>query len=425
MNARNAKTAGETGVVSRWLRRTRAWLSGTLYANRWYAALAAVALLWQLWLMLGNPLLNFHLLYNRHLLALSIACGLVMTVGLVFKPDIASCAMIVLSALWIAVMRYETFAWFAGGVLIAIAVLAYIRPRWAAIATAAWLVCLGLAFAVRSQSFGSADAYGWICALLAACAVAACAIGMLMGLKGRFRSLERKQADRLRAEQELARKRRNETIARNIHDSLTGNLSYIALLAQRELARQESDGDADADADASARAAWLGVERNATDALKGVRKVIGLLDADDANGGPEGMGERSFEGIMRLQEPRLEDLDIRGRTVVVDQSDGSIDGERMEAAYALVEELYANLLRHCAPGDDAYFMRIGLTADGVTIAEANAIRPSDGDASGPLPDSGTGLIRHARAIQRLGGTCDYRSDGGEWLLSAFIPNATE
>lgn len=415
-------------------RNAAAWLTDTLRANRWYAAMAGIGLAWELWCILTDPLRGYRFFYDDYLLTLAVAFGAVMAIGMPLRPQIASYATLVLGALWLAAMNYETYVWAAGGMFMAIAALAYAVPKRAAAATGVWLAYLALVYAVRARELVMPDTFRWACMLMGACALAGCAIGMMIGWQRQVRAMEREQADRLRAEQELARKRRNETIAKNIHDSLTGNLSYIALLAQRELARLESE-DTDGNGE-TAMDTWLNVERNANDALRGVRRVIGLLDAEDAVTCDEPASERSFEGIMRLAEPKLADLGIHGKTVILDRSGGGEpDGERREAAYALVEEVYANLMRHCAAGENAYFLRIEMTDEGTTIAEANALR-ADGAANGDgqghghrhdrgraarLPESGTGLVRHARAIQRLGGTCDYRADGGEWLLSAFIP----
>lgn len=421
-------------------RNVAAWFADTLRVNRWYAAMAGIGVVWELWCVLTDPLRGYRFFYDDHLLALAIAFGAAMAIGMPLRPQIASYATLVLGALWFATMSYETYVWAAGGTLAAIVALAYAMPRRAAAATGVWLAYLALVYVARARELAMSDPFRWTCMLMGACALAACAIGMMIGWQRQVRAAERAQAERLRAEQELERKRRNETIAKNIHDSLTGNLSYIALLAQRELARlesEETDGDGDnKDGNNGKEAAdtWRSVERNANDALRGVRRVIGLLDAEDA-GTYDGDGEeRSFEGIMRIAEPKLADLGIHGKTVILDRSGGGKpDGERREAAYALVEEVYANLMRHCAAGENAYFLRVETTDEGTTIAEANALRsdgPANGDGQGHgydrdraarLPESGTGLVRHARAIQRLGGTCDYRADGGEWLLSAFIP----
>ncbi|KAB8295428.1 histidine kinase [Bifidobacterium avesanii] len=417
---------GLADMPLRWARRAAGLLAATLRANWWCAALAAAGLAWEVWHVFGDPLRTYYFFYNEHLLTLTIVFGATLMLGLPLAPKYASVAVMALGALWVGMMPYSTSVAMIVGVTAAAGALAYLKPRWAMAATGVWSVAILWAYYRRSREFRTSGTdFDYYCMLLIACVVTACCVGMTIGWRRQARAMADEQVERRRAEQALARKRRNETIAKNIHDSLTGNLSYIALLAQRELARMEADDAGKPGPNDPAYETWRSVERNASDALRGVRRVIGLLDADDSGAHGGTADERSFEGIMRLAEPKLDDLGIHGKTVILNRSGGTKpDGERLEAAHALVEELYANLMRHCEPGEHAYFLRVEVADEGTTIAEANAMRPDEEherDGTARLPESGTGLVRHARTIQRLGGTCDWRADGGEWLLSAFIP----
>ncbi|NMM99769.1 histidine kinase [Bifidobacterium sp. DSM 109958] len=423
-HAAGGRPSGE-GTLRRLTRRATTWIVRTAYANRWHAALGAAGALWELWRILADPLRAYHFHYEPYLTSLAAAFGLLLAAGFALAPEYAAYGTMAVCLAWVGLATgADTLPWMVVGVAAATGALARVRPRRGVIATGVWLAALAAVAAWRAGGMRSPSGFVDACATLGLCAAVACYVGVSVGWRLQAGAMADAQASRVRAEQELTRKRRSDAIARSIHDSLTGNLSYIALLAQRELSRLETDDDRgdEGDGRAAAHETWLSVERNANDALRGVRRVIGLLESDDAgNAGVPG-AERSFEGIMRAQEPKLDALGIHGRTVVIDRSDGAVSPERLEAAHALVEELYANLMRHCATGDDVYFLRVAADGEGVTIAEANAPR-ARGNAGAGLPESGTGLVRHARAIRRLGGTCDWREDDGEWLFSAFIPAA--
>lgn len=407
---------GRDDALRRLLNRVTGRLIRTATGNRPYAALGLVGALWELWGILSDPLRAYHFHYIPYLLPHAASFALLAAAGFALAPEYAAYGVMAVSLSWIgAVPDADTLPWMVVGVAAAAGVLGHVRPKRGSAVAATWVAAMAAVAAYRVPGMRSSSGFVNMCVALGLCAAVACYVGVSVGWRLRANAMAEAQASRVRAEQELSRKRRNEAIARSIHDALTGNLSYIALLAQREMSRHDADDDA-------ARETWLSVERNADDALRGVRRVIGLLEADDADGaGRSDEGERSFDGIMHEQEPRLDALGIRGRTVVIDRSDGAIPPERLKAAYALVEELYANLMRHCATGDDTYFLRIAANADGITVAEANALRTSDTSGRGGLPESGTGLVRHARTIRGLGGTCDWREDDGEWLFSAFIP----
>ena len=338
----------------------------------------------------------------------------VALVMLPFQPVWAAGALIVICAGWVALVPYAVGT-FAGGICLAVGVLAHRGAE-----RAFWLPFIGWGLVLAGMGIGwmwhRHDIYrlGDMLLPIALAATAAFFLGWSLHWRALANEGQTARMERQRAEFELARRRQNEHVAKRVHDSLTGSLSYIALMAQRRIAAAETNAD-----DVTL---WRNIERNALEALSGVRKVIGLLEAGDTPDMAEANGPRSFETITREQDAKLADLGIDGTSVVIDPGIDIADDTRLRAAHAILEEIYANLMRHCPIGANAYFLRVGVNEEGITIAEANAMREY-GEPATSLPDSGTGLVRHALELRRLGGTLDYRAENGEWLLSAFIPNA--
>ncbi|NMM94227.1 hypothetical protein [Bifidobacterium oedipodis] len=385
-----------------------------LLRMRWMlTALTVAAGACSLAVALVDVTLAMNLVYHPLLGAL-MSAYVVALVMLPFQPVWAAGALIVVCAGWVASVPYEVGT-FAGGVCLAVGVLAYRGAE-----CAFWLPFIGWGLFLVGTGIGWVwhrhDIYrlGDMLLPIALAATAAFFLGWSLHWRVLANEGQTARMERQRAEFELARRRQNEHVAKRVHDSLTGSLSYIVLMAQRQIATDPTSAD-----DATV---WRNIERNALEALSGVRKVIGLLEAGDTPDMAEANGLRSFETITREQDAKLADLGIDGTSVVIDPGVDIADDTRLRAAYAILEEIYANLMRHCPVGVNAYFLRVGVSEEGITIAEANAMR-EHGEQASSLPDSGTGLVRHALELRRVGGTLDYRAENGEWLLSAFIPNA--
>ena len=401
------------------------------YCTPWpLTAVCCIGTIWTLAFTSANGTLAYDLHYHPSLLAFVILMPLAL-LALPLHPVALAAIAVSLAAGWILMVPYVLTAMVAG-LCVGLGVLAFREHVRSFIALGLWTIAAAASWVLNRHDVMH---YGTTVMLFVAASLTAFMTGWALGWRRDAKRGEASALERQRNEIELERSRQNAEIARRIHDSLAGNLSYISLMAQRELSDLEAhDGKQDNSRTGSSENAarnqaglWRSIEHNAVEALAGVRKVIALLESahnSAANG--QGSERRTFEAVRTVRERQLADLGITGKTVILDHADKRFNAERMNAALNLTEEIYSNLLRHCAPGT-SYFMRIGIDSEGISIAEANDIRPDDGGNSVAyrLPDSGTGLVRHAKVLNDLSGTLDYREENGEWLLSAFIPNSSE
>ena len=251
-------------------------------------------------------------------------------------------------------------------------------------------------------------------------------------MRERAVALERRQweADTLR---------RNTLLASRIHDSASGGLSTIALIAQRRLRRlPDADDDVDDGTDADADAArttepdrraeredWRFVNERALAVLDEIHRVIDLLERpgrsggssdggsddggvpgvaagapsvwrDDAvadGGGDAGntadlddAGERAYGGdtsgwriidaAIRDAETNLAHLGFRGAIA----SHGGLPDDcaigPVRAAANLIGEIAANIIRHMDPSAGEYRCVVTMGSDAIAVMETNPIGKS-------------------------------------------------
>lgn len=268
-------------------------------------------------------------------------------------------------------------------------------------------------------------------------------VATIIGLAIRH-SYERAAMQRMRANLELerersARLRRDTALATRLHDSLTGNLSAVMMLAINEQEQAQDD---------SQRASWrrvadrmdasLGIAHEVIDILSGER-VEAHDDGDDtaaadaaASAGehrvahPITAGElcRRLDTLLDRRRAELDALGIHGQVSVAgpatpDDSGAEISADAAREALGLVGELCTNIRRHCAPGED-YACEVSIAGGAITVTQMNTRSRSAGHAV--IAPSGRGLRLHRAAIERLGGTLSTGTEpDGTWLLRAVIP----
>jgi signal transduction histidine kinase len=252
-------------------------------------------------------------------------------------------------------------------------------------------------------SGGEVDVSGLLLLVLA---VAALALGHVWRLRSRAiveRDESRREAAHSLREQAAMEERAR--IARELHDVAAHHISKIAV--QAEVGRV-----ADPDASESERARLSEIGESARDALREMRRVLGVL-REDASGAAE-----------RAPQPGLADLDgliedarrsgspvrfsLSGRVVPL------APGVDL-SAYRIVQEALTNARRH-APGAN---VEVGLRFEATTLR----IRVSD-DGPGPSSESsdGHGLTGIRERVAMIGGT--VRAGAGDddgFVVEAELP----
>ncbi len=199
--------------------------------------------------------------------------------------------------------------------------------------------------------------------------------------------------------EEQARLRERARIAQDVHDSLGHELALIALRAgAMEMA---------ADLPARHRQAAAGLREAAGDATERLRRVIGMLRAEDE---PVSLLPHARAGgIAGL----VERARASGMTVSLDgDADG---GDPLGAAYRVVQEGLTNAAKH-APGAPVA-VRLDRREGQVMVTVRNDAGPG---AEGARP--GTGLVGLSERVRLAGGTFQARAEGGMFEITAGIPD---
>lgn len=209
----------------------------------------------------------------------------------------------------------------------------------------------------------------------------------------------------------VAAVRRDErlTIARELHDVVAHHVTGIVVQAQAAQLVARKDP-------AKAGESFAGIEAAGAEALAAVRRVVGLLRAEDGTDagaravstGPERIADlvRRFERVgpaVHLELPPHEDR---------------WPAEVTAAVHRVVQEALTNVARHAAHAG-----RVTVTVsevDGVvTVLVAD-----DGEAGPPGVHSGYGIVGMRERVEALGGTLSAGPgpDGG-WRVHGTLPAA--
>jgi signal transduction histidine kinase len=242
--------------------------------------------------------------------------------------------------------------------------------------------------------------------------VIVCAVwGLAVGL--RERSLQagelEQRAERLereRAEQErLAVAQERARIARELHDVVAHSVSVIAVQTGSLRRRLRHERPAEAQE-------LVAVEHTAREALAEMRRMLGLLRADD-------------DALSLAPQPGIDDVDRlvaqmrqAGLAVMLD-----VRGERRPlapgvdlAAYRIIQEALTNVLKHAGPAAARVAVCFGERDLELEISD-------DGSAAGPVNNgSGHGLVGMRERVALYGGSLDAGpgADGG-FSVRARLP----
>ncbi|MFW6689531.1 sensor histidine kinase [Streptomyces sp. MAR4 CNX-425] len=302
------------------------------------------------------------------------------------------------------------------GVLCAVALRC--RPR-IAVETLVISVLAGLGYGYLVA--GGEDAVGVPFAVL----VLALATGGGVALRGRrVARTELAAQEELTAEERARRVLLQERtrIARELHDVVAHHMSVISIQAQ--VAPRLV-----ADPPAELRENLAGIRASAVEALAELRRVLGVLRADDGGAGAAAPDPHPdpYDGLHTPQPTldRLGDLAAAVRRAGVDVDTGTA-GEPYAlppgvelSAYRIVQEALSNVARH-APGARAR-VEVGYHPAGLTVRVANSAPEG---AAPPWAGAGHGLLGMRERAAMLGGelAAGATPDGG-YEVTAMLPVA--
>jgi signal transduction histidine kinase len=306
---------------------------------------------------------------------------------------------------FLAVAGVAFVQWLAGpelygdlAVLVALYTVVAHEPRRAAVALACGVSTLGLVLAAARWA-GPSDAGPAVAIALASLLALPVALGS--AVRGRRRVLAATRENAARAERTR--------IAREMHDVVAHNLSVMVALSDGARATLGRDPAAADDAIAH-------VSRTGRDALAEMRRLLGILHADDDAAGPL----RPQPGLDDL--PRLaEAVRSAGLEVTLDVElgpDGLPPAGVALTAHRVVQESLTNVLKHAPAATHAgVTVRRSGDAIAVTVQDDGG---SDPGAAGRAP-GGRGLRGMAERVALHGGEVTAGPTGPGWRVTATLP----
>lgn len=220
------------------------------------------------------------------------------------------------------------------------------------------------------------------------------------------------QYDLERVKERLNQRHREQELALAIHDSVTNDLSTILLIAQ-----SDESGIID-----TSESLALIVKR-AKHALNEAHHVIDLLEHGDSKRAALQMGDSGKDAISDLkslcaaEDAKLSEFDIAGQTTII--GDAPLGSSCLQFAQEVLQELYANIKRHCAPHSDEYSLILRTDIDGIRIAQTNTCDEKKHPMAGVR--GGRGLQLHKERIERVGGHLWSNLESGTWTVNIWIP----
>jgi signal transduction histidine kinase len=241
-----------------------------------------------------------------------------------------------------------------------------------------------------------------------------------------LREVEQRAEEAERTRDEVARRRAVEErlrIARELHDSLTHNISVICVQSgvAVHLARKRGE---------EVSPALLAIQEASADAARELRTTLGVLRSDE-DGDSSGLGHLDWLAARA----RTAGLPV---TVNVTGAKRALPPEVDQAAYRIVQEALTNVSRHAGPASawvrlcytsDALQIQVDDDGVGLSTAKSTATRTANGNGHNPGNGAdngrGLGLMGMRERVAALGGRLQAGPrDGGGFQVRAEIPAET-
>jgi hypothetical protein len=228
------------------------------------------------------------------------------------------------------------------------------------------------------------------------------------------------EMQRARERERTDRMRRDAQIASQLHDGLTNDLSYLITVAHSEMS---------AATDEQHRNTWQAIIARTDDAFGKAHEVIDMLDRvsieDESAHCPNSMvtisgreAAHQLDSALKSGMQQLKSLGYQGSASIESPVIPTIAENVANESLWLVNEIFANIRRHCDPSED-YSVIITADDEKITIAAMNTMTHSQYHRIFAV--SGRGLAMHQRTIESLHGSLRKGLADGIWSLHAEIP----
>ncbi|MBA5221564.1 sensor histidine kinase [Streptomyces griseoaurantiacus] len=343
-------------------------------------------------------------LLSAALAAAPVLLLLVRPVGAFWASMVATPLTATMTDIW------NDWPWATGSFICHLTVLTVVAirtdPR-----TVRWMWLLTAVYGLTTELFFGADHYADNAAPMLATSAVLLLVVTVWHIR---RNAEwRVTAEQTQTAQERSRRTLLEertTIARELHDVVAHHMSVVAIQAEAAPYRVENPPP-------ELEKAFLTIRENAVAALTELRRVLGVVRAED------------YE-VPDAPQPTLADLDallanVRGAGLPVEKVVTGAVRELPQgvelSAYRIVQEALSNSLRH-APGAAAR-VEIGYVLGGLGLRVVNDPPPQLSLVK-PSPGAGHGITGMRERVGMLGGemTAGPSEDGG-YEVVVFLPVA--
>ncbi|WP_019203247.1 sensor histidine kinase [Tsukamurella sp. 1534] len=306
------------------------------------------------------------------------------------RPAVAFCLMLALVA-WDAPFGPSVVLWIALSDVVYLAVATGGDRLRTAVTWTALALTMGLA--VAASATGGVKSGIYLTLVLVAVLLSPIGYGRAVLAYRRLADVERTESEARRANA-LAEERRR--LARELHDTVAGHLSAVAILAD---AAQRSPGDADV---------MRSIRAGSLAALEEMRATITLLTSP---------GDAAVRTTLASLEPLIDTARAAGGSVTVRAPEAELPTAVEATLTRILGEVIANATKHASGRP----LDVDLVVDGqeLTMTAANP-RPA-----GAVTGDGNGLRNIAFRAESVGGTAAAGPEDGPsgdlWVVRATIP----
>lgn len=208
--------------------------------------------------------------------------------------------------------------------------------------------------------------------------------------------------------------RREHMLAGRIHDSIAGNLTYMAIVLDGFMLDAENPSD---------KHEMRKLRTLVVETLHEVRDVVDMMHGSDRQESKQ--DEHAYlaelRGIGEQGDAFLRELGFHGQTKIEIDNLNNLDGNYVREILSLVHELYTNIAVHGSP-EGTYYIAVGVHDDNwVHVDSVNNVSLRSLFPDKPL--SKKGLALRKRWIESVGGFVRTSSEGDTWHFHACFPVA--
>lgn len=208
--------------------------------------------------------------------------------------------------------------------------------------------------------------------------------------------------------------RREHMLAGRIHDSIAGNLTYMAIVLDGFMLDAENPSD---------KHEMRKLRTLVIETLHEVRDVVDMMHGSDRQESKQ--DEHAYlaelRGIGEQGDAFLRELGFHGQTKIEIDNLNNLDGNYVREILSLVHELYTNIAVHGSP-EGTYYIAVGVHDDNwVHVDSVNDVSLRSLFPDKPL--SKKGLALRKRWIESVGGFVRTSSEGDTWHFHACFPVA--